>query len=138
MPKYLVETRFTGRRHYEIEAANEKEAEAKSCDMPPTFEEDEDEEDEDEEEEERQPAETEGVGELHRVLPDPYRVQVQEDVVHHGVRARPLVVGVRVPEERPPDHASADALVDPLQEAQRAPPATPGIPASRASRYDSL
>ena len=31
-----------------------------------------------------------------------------------------------------------DALVDPLEETHLAPPATPAVPASWASRYDSL
>lgn len=44
MPKFLVETIATVRRHYEVEAADVKEAEAKTSDMTPTFEEDENEE----------------------------------------------------------------------------------------------
>ena len=83
-------------------------------------------------------AQAEGVGELDRVLADAHRVDVQENVVHHGVRSRALVVGVRLAEERPPDDAPADGLVHPLEETHRAPPATPGVPASCASRYDSL
>ena len=91
-----------------------------------------------EEQEEAQAAQAERVGELDRVLPNAHRVQVQEHVVHHRIRPRPLVVGVRVAEQRSPDRAAADALIDPLQETHLAPPATPAVPASWASRYDSL
>ena len=91
-----------------------------------------------EEEEEGEPAQAEGVGELHGMLAHADRVQVQEDVVHHRVRPRPLVVGVRVAEDGPEDGAPPDRLIHPLQEAHLAPPATPGVPASCASRYDSL
>ena len=90
------------------------------------------------EQEERQTAQTERVGELDRVLADAHRVDVQEHVVHDRVRARALVARVGLPEQRPPDRAAPDRLVDPLQETHRAPPATPGVPASCASRYDSL
>src|SRR6185369_17851425 len=91
-----------------------------------------------EEQEERQSAEAEGVGELDRVLADPDRVDVQEDVVHDRIRARPLVARVGLAEEGAPDGAAADRLIHPLEEAHRGPPATPGVPASCASRYDSL
>ena len=91
-----------------------------------------------EEEEERQAAQAERIGELHGVLADAHRVDVQEDVVHDRVRARTLVARVRLAEERAPHHAPADGLVHPLEETHRAPPATPGVPASCASRYDSL
>lgn len=40
MPKWIVETRVSARRVYYVEAANEKEAEAKSCDMQPDLDED--------------------------------------------------------------------------------------------------
>jgi len=42
--KWLVETRVTQRRQYFVEAENEKEAEAKSCDASSFHEEDENEE----------------------------------------------------------------------------------------------
>ena len=92
----------------------------------------------DEEQEEAQAAQAERVGELDGVLPDANRVDVQEHVVHDRIRPRPLVVGVGLAEQRAPHDAPADALVHPLEEAHRDPPATPGVPASCASRYDSL
>ena len=91
-----------------------------------------------EEQEEGQAAEAERVGELDRVLADADRVDVQEDVVHDRVRARAFVARVGLAEERAPHDASADALIHPLEETHRGPPATPGVPASCASRYDSL
>ena len=90
------------------------------------------------EQEERQPAQAERVRELDRVLADPHRVDVQEDVVHDRVRARALVARVGLAEERAPHDASAHRVIHPLEETHRVPPATPGVPASCASRYDSL
>lgn len=40
MPKWIVRTRATVDKIYYVEANNEKEAEAKSCDMQPDHEED--------------------------------------------------------------------------------------------------
>ena len=71
------------------------------------------------EQEEGQAAEAEGVGELDRVLADPDRVDVQEDVVHDRVRARALVARVGLAEERAPHGAAADRLIHPLEEAHR-------------------
>ena len=72
---------------------------------------------EDDEQEEAHQAEAHGVEGLERVLVDLHRVDVQEDVVHHRVRARTLVTGVRLAEDRSPDGASADRGIDALQEA---------------------
>lgn len=44
MPRYRVETRATVTRHRYVEADNEKEAKAKSCEAPIAYEEDENEE----------------------------------------------------------------------------------------------
>lgn len=44
MPRFLVETTATVRRHYEVTAADEKAAIAATSDMTPTFEEDDNEE----------------------------------------------------------------------------------------------
>lgn len=44
MPKYIVETQVTVKRQYEVWADNPKDAEEKSCNTEPTYEEDENEE----------------------------------------------------------------------------------------------
>ena len=63
----------------------------------------------------REAAEAEGVGELHRVLAHPHRVEVEEDVVHHRIGAAPLVVRVGVAEDGAPGRRPADRLIDPRQ-----------------------
>ena len=57
----------------------------------------------DEEQEEGQPAHAPGVAQLDARLPDPHRVQVQEDVRQHDEHAVAVAVGPAVAEDRRPD-----------------------------------
>mgnify|MGYP003694500531 CR=1 FL=1 len=63
----------------------------------------------DEEQEEAQPAHAPRVAQLDARLPDPHRVQMQEDVRQHDEHA--VAIGVRpvVPEDRRPDLRLASA-----------------------------